>query len=304
MVSRRIDLNDIRLLMQVVEHGSYTAAARAINVPKSTISQRIAALEATVGTGLLRRTSRSFSLTEAGAQLLPHARAIEDLARQVEHSLLEQGKELLGTLRISCSNALAQHCLSPIVPKFLALHDRTVVRVEATNRLVDLVAEGYDMTLRGHVSPLRDSILRQRVVARTPWAIAAAPGWVAAHGEIVEPEHILPPETLCWSNVGTCPSWTLTRGEEQRTVEVAPRLVSDDMISLRMSAVEGAGVVCLPAYLMKTAFESGQLVHLLPDWQPPPSTISVLSPPKGQSSRLAGAFSDFLAAELPRIMQA
>lgn len=82
-MSRRIDLNDIRLLMQVVEHGSYTAAARAIGVPKSTISQRIAALEATVGTGLLRRTSRSFSLTEAGSLLLPHARAIEDLARQV-----------------------------------------------------------------------------------------------------------------------------------------------------------------------------------------------------------------------------
>jgi LysR family transcriptional regulator for bpeEF and oprC len=91
---RTLDLNDVRLLMKVIEHGSYTAAARATGIPKSTISQRIAQLERAVGTGLLRRTSRSFSLTEAGAVLLPHAQAIDRLAREAETALLQRGDEL------------------------------------------------------------------------------------------------------------------------------------------------------------------------------------------------------------------
>ena len=199
-MSRRIDLNDIRLLMQVAEHGSYTAAARAIGVPKSTISQRIAHLEATIGTGLLRRTSRSFSLTEAGVQLLPHARAIEDLARQVEHALMEQNGTLQGTLRVSCSQAIAQFALSPIVPQFLAEHPRVTIKVEATNRLVDIIGEGFDMTVRGHVGQLKDSILIQRVVARTPWALAASPTWIERHGGLpATPDDIGSKETLCFS---------------------------------------------------------------------------------------------------------
>lgn len=302
-MNRRIDLNDIRLLMQVVEHGSYTAAARAIGVPKSTISQRIAALEATVGTGLLRRTSRSFSLTEAGSQLLPHARAIEDLARQVEHALDEQGRELQGTLRVSCSNALAQFALSPVVPRFLADHPRVTIRVEASNRLVDLVAEGYDMTVRGHVGPLKDSILIQRVVARTPWILTASPAWIAAHGAPATTGEFPPEEALCFSNGYECPDWTVTNDAEERVLKVSPRLISDDMISIRTSAIAGAGIACLPAYLMRAALEAGELVRVLPDWTAQTSNISVLTPPKLQSSRLAGAFSDYLAARMPALMK-
>lgn len=302
-MNRRIDLNDIRLLMQVIAHGSYTAASRAIGVPKSTISQRIAALEATIGTGLLRRTSRSFSLTEAGAQLLPHARAIEDLARQVEQALQEQGRELQGTLRVSCSNAIAQFALSPIVPRFLAENKRVIIRVEATNRLVDLVSEGFDMTVRGHVGPLRDSILIQRVVARTPWVLAASQGWIRVHGTPATPDELPPKETLYFSYAPECPAWMLGKGETKRLVHLAPRLISDDMISLRASAIADGGIACLPGYLLKSSFRSGDLVRVLPDWSAQTSNISVLTPPKAQSSRLAGAFSDFLAAQLPPVVR-
>ena len=298
-MNRRIDLNDIRLLMQVVEHGSYTAAARAIGVPKSTISQRIAHLEATIGTGLLRRTSRSFSLTDAGAKLLPHARAIEDLARQVEHAVMDHDGELQGTLRISASHTLAQFALSPIVPRFLAEHARVTIKVEATNRLVDLVAEGYDMTLRGHVGLLKDSTLIQRVVARTPWALAASPAWVEAHGAPTSPDDLPLDETLCFSDTPDAQGWLLVRSEIERRVEISPRLISDDMMSLRNSTIEGAGIACLPAYVFGSAFDAGDLVRILPDWSAQTSYISVLTPPKAQSSRLAGAFSNFLAAKMP-----
>ena len=301
-MNRRIDLNDIRLLMQVVEHGSYTAAARAIGVPKSTISQRIANLEATIGTGLLRRTSRSFSLTDAGAQLLPHARAIEDLARQVEHALVDHDGELQGTLRVSASHAIAQFALSPLVPQFLAEHAQVTIKVEASNRLIDLVGEGFDMTVRGHVGPLKDSILIQRVVARTPWTLAASPAWVAARKLPEAPNDLPVSETLCFSNTPDAQVWLLIKGEVEQRLAIKPRLISDDMLSVRNSTIAGAGIACLPVYVFGPAFDTGELVRLLPDWSAQTSCISVLTPPKAQSSRLAATFSNFLAAHLPAIV--
>lgn len=303
-MNRRIDLNDVRLLMQVVEHGSYTAAARAIGVPKSTISQRIAQLEATIGTGLLRRTSRSFSLTEAGAQLLPHARAIEDLARQVEQAVMEQGGRLQGTLRVSCSQAIAQFALSPVMPQFLAEHAHVTIKVEATNRLVDIIGEGFDMTVRGHIGQLKDSTLIQRVVARTQWALAASPTWVEAHGGLpATPDDVLSNEALCFCQMPDWQAWSLTKDGTERRIALSPRLISDDMLSLRTSAIAGGGITCLPGYLLASAFLSGELVAVLPDWKCQSSTISVLTPPKPQSSRLAGVFSAFLAARLPAMMR-
>lgn len=305
-MNRRIDLNDIRLLMQVVEHGSYTAAARQIGIPKSTISQRIAALEATVGTGLLRRTSRSFSLTEAGSELLPHARAIEALARSVEQTLLEQGKEIHGTLRVSCPNAMAQDVVSPLIPRFLDRHERVTIRVEASNRMVDLISGGFDMIIRGHFQPLRDSTLIQRVVARSPWRLAASPRWIAEHGTPATPGDILPGQVLSFSTEPEYPGWVLTSDEggtsREEVVRVSPRMISDDMFTLRAAAVAGGGIVCVPAHVLRSQLESGELVRVLPTWSQM-STISVLTPPKAQSSRLTAAFSDFLAAELPALMR-
>ena len=301
-MARQVDLNDIRLLMQVVEHGSYTAASRMTGVPKSTISQRIAGLERTAGTGLLRRTSRSFSLTEAGVELLPHARAFEALSRQVEHSLLERGKELQGTLHISASQALAQFALSPLVPQFLAQHPRVTVRVEASNRLVDLIGEGFDMALRGYKGNLKDSTLIQRVVGRASWWMVASPDWLQKNGEPQTPEELPCKGVLCWSVTQECSSWELRNGEETREIALTPRVISNDMAALRASARAGGGVACLPAYVIRSALESGRLVRVLPEWEGETSTISVLTPPKLQSSKLASAFSDFLAAELARVI--
>ena len=153
-------------------------------------------MEAAAGIGLLRRTSRSMSVTETGSLLLEHARVLDDTARLAEQILFDRGQEVSGTLRVTASFALAQFALASLLPRFLAKHPKASVQVDASNHFVDLVAGGYDVGLRAHGGPLKDSSLVQRVVARTPWSLAAAPSWLGKRGMPATPEQLRPLETL------------------------------------------------------------------------------------------------------------
>lgn len=303
MMHTGLDLNDVRMLMKVIEHGSYTAASRATGVPKSTISQRIAALERAIGTGLIRRTSRSFSLTEAGELLLPHAQAIDRLAHAAERALQDRGDVLGGTLRVTASVAVAQFALGPILPRFLAKYPGVTVRLEPTNRYVDIVGEGYDLALRAHALPLKDSSLLQRIVARTPWCLMASPEWLARNGTPTSPDHLSAASCLYFATSPEGASYTFTRGEEIATIILTPRLWSEDMAALRAACLEGGGVTALPHYLVAAEAATGRLVEVLPEWRLPVTNISTLTPPRLQSSRLTKAFSDFLARELRKVAE-
>ena len=298
MFSGNLDLNDLRLLMRVVEYGSYTAASKATGIPKSTLSQRVAALEEAVGTGLLRRNSRSLSLTEAGEILLPHARTIDEVAREAEIALNDRGVDLAGTLRVTTSFALSQFMLAPLLPKFLRQHPKVSIRVDVTNRYVDLIKEGYDLGVRAHGSPLQDSGLAQRVIARTPWAVLASPGWIKENQPLASPSDLEGKDVLFWSVQSELPQWTLRRGGEQAIVSITPRLSTDDMATLRTAALEGGGVTALPHYICRRAVETGELASLFESWELLTSSISLLTPPRRQSSRLTKAFSAFLASEM------
>ena len=298
MAWSRLDLNDVRLLMKVVEHRSFTAASKIIGIPKSTLSQRIAALEDAVGTALLRRNSRSLSLTEAGEVLLPHARAIEETARDAETALLDRGRELAGTLRVTTSFALSQFALAPLMPKFLRRHPNVAVQMSVTNRYADLIGEGYDMGVRAHGEPLQDSGLIQRVIARTPWSLFAAPGWVADNGPIHSPDDITGKDVLFWTVDAERPSWTLHKGDSRSTILFEPRMATADMATLRATAIVGGGVTALPHYICLAALEAGDLVHVLPGWHVLTSSISILMPSRRHTARLTRAFSDYLAEEV------
>lgn len=296
-----IDLNDLRLLLYVVEHGGFTAASRALGIPTSTISQRIAALERVARTGLLRRTTRSISLTEAGSRLLPHARAIEDLAQEAHQAVSGFSGELTGVLRVTSSPAIAHFALAPVMKKFLVENPKVQVRLDVTNRFVDIFGEGYDVGLRAHSSSLKDSSLLQRVVAHTPWTLAASPDYLEARGVPREPSDLVAHSALYFHATRAEPIWELHNASDTYKVSVTPTMCSDDMASLRVAALDGAGIVGLPTYILKTALASGVLVPLLPDWRVPESIISVVTPPKRQSSRLAKVFTDFVAFELHRL---
>jgi DNA-binding transcriptional LysR family regulator len=285
--------------MEVVAHGSFAAASRATGIAKSTLSQRICALEEAVGTAVLRRNSRSLSLTKAGEVLLPHARAIDDMAKSAETALLERGRELGGTLRITTSFFLAQFTLAPLLANFLKRHPKVAIQIDATDRYVDIISEGYDMAVRGHSKPLQDSELTQRIVAKdTPWVLFATPRWIAENEPIRSPRDISGKDVLYWTVTGERPSWTLHKGRDHETISLKPRVITAELATLRNATLAGSGISALPYDSCWTALKSGDLVHVLPGWHLVKSTISVLTPPRRQVSRLAKAFSDYFAMEI------
>jgi DNA-binding transcriptional LysR family regulator len=296
-----IDLNDLRLLFYVAECGGFSAASKALSVPTSTISQRIAALERAVGTALLRRTTRSLSLTEAGKLLVPHARVIEEQAREALQTLLGLGGELTGTIRVSSSLAIAQFALAPILPKFFKLYPEVSVFVDVANRYVDLVGEGYDVGIRAHAASLKDSTLVQRVIARTPWSLAAAPEYLQERLPPTDPADLAAAQVLYFGSANGAHVWPLEKEGTEVDVELRPSLCCDDMATLKVAAIGGGGIVGLPTYIIDSALKQGQLVPVLPEWRLIGSSISLITPPRRQSSRLTKCFTDFVATELPQM---
>ena len=289
--------------MQVVEHGRFTATSRAVGIPISTISKRIASLEAAAGTGLLRRTSRSMSVTEAGNLLLPHARSINEIGRQAEHMLFERSFDLTGTIRVAASVALARFALAPLLPRFLASYPRARISVDVANQFVDLIGGGFDIGLRAHSGPLKDSTLMQRVVVQTPWSLAASPRWLERQGEPTGPGQLEMAEVLYFATEAQEPRWSARYMDEQVDVRLFPRLCSNDMAMLLEVAIEEGGIVALPNYILGPSISTGRLRAVLPKWSIMTSYISVLTLPKRQNSQLGQLFADFLAQELRTVTE-
>src|SRR3954468_8638525 len=142
------DLNDMLFFAEVVDQGGFAAAGRALNIPKSKLSRRVAELEARLGVRLLQRTTRKLSLTEAGEIYHRHCVAMREQAEAADEAVARVHNEPRGTVRVTCPVTLAQTTIGPILPRFLAAHPQVRVDMQVTNRVIDLVQEGVDVALR------------------------------------------------------------------------------------------------------------------------------------------------------------
>jgi DNA-binding transcriptional LysR family regulator len=249
--------------------------------------------------GLLRRSTRSLSLTDAGKLMVPHARAIEEQVRGLQQTLQCLNGGPNGAIRVVSSNEIAQFALAPVLAKFSDQYPDVSQHIDATNRRVDFIGEGYDVEIREHRSSLKDSTLLQRVVARTPWSLATSPTYLQAHAAPSEPSELSGSEVLFFGDPDEDHIWDLQRGNYSIKIERQPSICCNDMGALSIAAINGAGIVGLPTYIIEPLLKRGQLVPVLPEWRPMGSCISIITPPKRQSSRLIKCFTDFVASELP-----
>jgi DNA-binding transcriptional LysR family regulator len=182
-----LNLNDLFLFVQAVEHGGFTATSRHLGTPKTTISKRVAELEKSLGARLIHRTSRSFKLTDAGGAFLQHARAALIEAESAESAVRQRVGRPSGTVRLTAAVPIAQFQLADHLPDLARACPEITLVVHATDRFVDLVQEGFDIAVRSHFAPLPDSTLVQRRLSVEPVLLVAAPVYVASRPALLGP---------------------------------------------------------------------------------------------------------------------
>jgi DNA-binding transcriptional LysR family regulator len=291
-----LNLNDLRVFAKVVEHGGFSAASRQMGDPKSTLSKRVAALEDSLGGRLLHRNARTIALTPLGEDVLMHARAMlveADAARAVAERLQA---EPAGVVRITCGTITAQYHLAPLWPGVIQRYPRLVPLVHATDRMVDIVAEGFDLALRDHKAPLSDSDLMQLRLGSEPDYLVAAPGFATALPEKVQDFEQVP--ALGNAASGRGEAWHLRRGDDAITVKPQVRFASDDPCSVLSMALAGHGVARLPKVVCAPQLATGALIRVLPDWHAEGPMTTLLYPSRRGQLPAVRAVIERIAAEM------
>ena len=278
------DLNDMLYFAEVVERGGFAAAGRALGIPKSRLSRRVSELEAQLGVRLLQRTTRKLSLTEVGDA---------DLVARVQTAPR-------GTIRVSCPVTLAQTVLGELMPIFLARYPQVRVDMQVHNRAVNLVEEGVDVALRVRAT-LDDS--GSMVVKRlddSRGVLVAAPELLARQGTPRTLEDLAQLDCVAMSaGEGRTPLLLIGPGGREHTLQLSPRYVADDLLTLKFAALGGAGMCWLPDYMCHEEVRSGRLVRLLPGWAPPKGIVHAVFPSRRGLSPAVRSFLDFLGETMP-----
>jgi DNA-binding transcriptional LysR family regulator len=292
-----MNLNDLTLFAQAVESGGFAPAARRFAVPKSTLSKRVAALEASLGVRLIERNSRSFRLTETGRDFYQHARAalieVESAQQLVRQRLVEPS----GTVRLTAAVPVVQFQLAPHLPALAREWPRLLLQLHASDRFVDLVQEGFDIAVRSHFAPLPDSGLVQRKLSAEPVQLLAAPAYLREHGTPRRPADLARHHGLLTSPEAT--RWQLRNDKgEVVAAEPQPRLVADESVALLHTAAAGLGIASLPESICRHHVARGELVRVLPAWNAGSVTTTALVPHRRSLLPSVRAVLGFLAERL------
>lgn len=301
------DLNDLYYFAAVVEHSGFAPAGRALHVPKSKLSRRVALLEERLGVRLLQRSSRHFSVTDLGDEFYRHCRAMLVEADAAREAIESRKAEPQGRVHVTCPVALLQARVGAILADFMLECPKVSVQLESTNRRVDVIGEGIDIAIRARATPLEDSDLVVRVLSDHPWQLVASPALIKRFGVARMPADLPHFPMLDMDPASGVHAWELDGpAQAHASIVVTPRLVTDDMIMLRTAALRGIGITQLPRMIVAEALQTGALVELLPDWSPKTGRIHAAFPSRRGLLPSVRALLDYLAkrvAELDAVPQ-
>jgi len=289
-----VEPNDLLLFARIVEAGSFSRAAQRLDLPKSTVSRRIALLEASVGERLLQRTTRRLMLTEFGASLLEHARKVAEEVEAAGALALHRQAEPSGKLRISMPQDFANVVMADMIPRFMERYPAVSLEMDLSPRRVDLVAENFDIAIRMGDLP-EDSTLAARRVATQQFGLYAAPSYLAQRGLPEQPDDLLRHDLLCvLSRAGGAVPWVLQRGKVRWEKALTARLTANSPQLLARIACSGAGIAASTDFIVAKHVARGQLVRVLPEWEMPVATGWAVFPGRRLMPAKTRAFIDML----------
>jgi DNA-binding transcriptional LysR family regulator len=294
------DLNDMVFFAEVAERGGFAAASRALGIPKSRLSRRVADLEERLGVQLMQRSTRRLSLTPAGEIYLRHAAAMRDAAQAAAEAVAQVQTEPSGLVRLSVPVTMSHSGLAQLMPQFMALYPAVRIDMRVINRPVDLIEEGIDIALRVRPVIEDSALLVARTFGTSRGVLVATPDLLARHGPIESPADLarLPTAAMSVTGEGRA-EWRLEGPHGETCVHAHnPRYVADDLVTLQYGALGGVGASLLPDYMCRAEIEAGRLSRVLPGWGPSPVVAHMVFPARRALVPAVRRLIDFLVEHL------
>lgn len=288
------DLNDLVVFARVVHAGSFTAAARSLGRPKSTVSRKVAELEQRLGARLLQRTTRRLRLTDEGRAFYAHCERIIAEIAEAERALDGMHDQPRGLLRVT--TPLNFGFLGAIVAEYLRAHPDVEVELVCTDRVVDLIEEGFDVAIRG--GTLADSTLVARHLGSIRRFLVAAPEYLAQHGSPASPSDLAKHACVAFRGGSERTAWTLQSASESVEVTVRTRLAVNDFDVLHDVVRSGLGIGLLAADRAVPDIRAGRLRRILDTWCTPPMPIQAVYPSSRHLTARLRAFLGLLQARM------
>lgn len=290
-----VDLSRVAIFVKVVEHGGFTAAARAIGLPKSSVSRAVKLLEEELGARLLRRSTRSIGLTEAGAAFYERAARGLSAIDEAREAVVELESEVRGPVRLTAPVDAGVWMLAPILTSFAERYPAVSVDLVLTSRVVDLAEEGFDLALRA--GSIGDDRLVAKALAPLDFALYASAAYIAAHGAPRRVADLTKHHCVPFRAARGRTTWTLIgpRGEAQ--VEVGGPIAVDDFSCARAIVASGGGIGLLPQLFAESPGAT-PLTRLLPKHRAPGAPLYLAHTSGRYLPRRVAALRDFLLAAL------
>lgn len=297
-MGRKFDhLSDVEVFLNVVEHGSFSAAAVVLSTTPSVLSRAVSRLEARLGVQLLRRTTRSLSLTDAGQRYADEARDAFGRLEQAEQAMRSTTAQLSGKVRMSVSTGYGLQRLPPVLAAYARAYPLVELDVDITNRNVDLVAEGFDLAIRS--GPLPSSTMASRHLEASPLCLLAAPAYLETAGPLATLDDLARQHCIAFVRpaTGRVFPWQLRDGERDIDwIPPASVTVSTDAMGVIWLAEQGMGIALCPRLFAEASLGAGRLVEILPQLGGRTRAFSVVYPAHRGLSAAARALIDMLVA--------
>jgi DNA-binding transcriptional LysR family regulator len=278
--------------VKVVDAGGFSAAARALNLSPSMVTNHIQSLEERLGVRLLNRSTRKVNLTEVGHAFYDRCvRIIAELddAEQVAEALQSRPR---GTLRLNTAVAIPT-VIAPVIAEFVALYPEASVSIVATGRMVDLVEEGFDLAIR--ITPIPSSSLIIRRLASYRFVVCGAPDYFASRGMPERPADLVHHNCLNYSDAPWGAEWHFASSDNDEAVPITGNLQANNVESLRRAAVLGQGLIYVPTFLISDELKSGRLVPTLTEFPTVERSIDAIYPHRQHLSAKVRSFIDLVA---------
>lgn len=286
--------SQLAILAKVVDLNGFSAAARALEVPKAAISRAVADLEATLGVKVLKRTTRRIALTAEGRLIYPHAKRVADETNDVRALVAKLRAPANGPLRVFADPTYGRVLLAPLVPRFLESFPDVPLDVALHEMQSD---EPWEVAIRAGLPD--EPEIAHRLLGAPPAILCATPGYLQQHGTPSRPEDLRGLELLTPANDAREFRLELARGSQRAEVKVKPKLAVDDPAVLHAATAAGLGIGLLPEFLCRQGLAIGRLKPVLEDWSPPPLTaLYAVYPAALQADPRVQRFVDFLAANI------